>query len=192
MVSESAGCHRRRWAIGQPLIITKPHLHLAVARLAIATVSKVGQTRWPASLKIGARQVVEDHLGLQVEQIAQPAKEFHFDTVLCAPTTGQACDTTLGASQGLPVPDPAVSSEPESSFHHVHRQNRSPAIAPARARCPDGRADWPPAPALDPPKAVSRPFAPSLFLAPSHQECSPGQIHATTSGRPASVPSRRP
>src|SRR5271165_4943469 len=59
----------------------QPHLHLAIARLPIATVSKVGQIRWPTSLKIGARQVVEDHLGFQVEQIAQPAKEFHFDTV---------------------------------------------------------------------------------------------------------------
>src|ERR1700757_2676024 len=58
----------------------QPHLHLAVARFAIAAVSKVSQTRWPASLKISARQVVEDHLHLKVEQIAQPAKEFHFDT----------------------------------------------------------------------------------------------------------------
>src|SRR5262249_22100171 len=30
--------------------------------------------------KIGARQVIEDHLDLEVEQIAQAAKEFHFDT----------------------------------------------------------------------------------------------------------------
>ena len=55
----------------------QPHLHLAVARLPIATVSKVGQIRWPTSLKIGARQVVEDHLGLQVEQIDQSPHPAH-------------------------------------------------------------------------------------------------------------------
>src|SRR6266436_1348265 len=38
------------------------HLHLAVAWLAIAAVSKVSKTCRPASLKIGACQVVEDHL----------------------------------------------------------------------------------------------------------------------------------
>src|SRR6266403_2052131 len=40
------------------------HLHLAVAWLAIAAVSKVSKTCRPASLKIGACQVVEDHLDL--------------------------------------------------------------------------------------------------------------------------------
>src|SRR5271169_5872472 len=111
---------------------------------------------------------------------------------LCAPTAGRACDTTLEASSSLPVPDPVVSSEPEASFHHVHRQNRSPAIVPTRARCPDGRVDWPPAPALDRPKAVSRPLAHGWFSAPSHQGYSPGRIRATMSARPTSVPNRRP
>src|SRR4029077_6366942 len=42
----------------------QPYLHLTVARFTIATVSKAGQTHWPAPLKIGACQVVEDHLDL--------------------------------------------------------------------------------------------------------------------------------
>src|SRR5260370_21237807 len=110
-------------------------------------------------------------------------------SVLCPPTTGPAYDTTLGASSNLPVRDPAASREPESSCHHVHRQNRSPAIAPMRARCPDGRDDWPPAPALDRQKGVCRPFAYCLFLVPTHPECSPDPVRATASALPASVPS---
>src|SRR5262249_48728854 len=47
----------------------QPQLHLTVARFTIATVSKAGQTHRSAPLKIGARQVVEDHLDLEVEQI---------------------------------------------------------------------------------------------------------------------------
>src|SRR4029077_11234299 len=106
--------------------------------------------------------------------------------VLCAPTTGLACDTTLGASSNLPVRDPAASSEPESSCHHVHRQNRSPAIAPMRARCWDDRADWPPAAALDRQKGACRPFAHGLSLGPTHPECSPDPVRATASALPAS------
>src|SRR5258707_4070797 len=48
-----------------------------------------------------------------------------------------------------------------------------------------------PVPAPDRPKGVCRPFAHGLFLAPSHQECSPDPVRATASARPTSVPNRR-
>src|SRR5271165_200012 len=126
-----------------------------------------------------------------MEQIAQPSKEFDLDTFLVRQQLVQRAIPLLEPVQIYPVRDPVASSEPEFSCRHVHRQNRSPAIEPAHARCPDGKDDWPLVPALDRQKAVCWPFAHGLSLAPTHPECSPDPVGATASALPASVPSRQ-
>src|SRR5262249_15622554 len=80
------------------------HLHLAIARLAIATVSKLSKTCWPAPLKIGARQVIEDKLDLEVEQVAQPSKEFDLNTVFARQQLVQRAIPFLKPVQVYPYP----------------------------------------------------------------------------------------
>ncbi len=58
--------------------------HLDVLRLAVPALAVLGEVARPGALEVGTRDVVEDQIGLETEEVAEAVKQRHFDPVLGA------------------------------------------------------------------------------------------------------------